>query len=365
MSKDSFLKELRELIPSPNQKFILDTYNENIDQLKEIIFKTEDEDNGISKNKLSDKIFKVFGSFILILFIKIVIARDLTISLNPPEILQEHLKRTNGRIITRFPPEPNGYLHLGHAKAIRFNFLTAKENDGICYLRYDDTNPEKESQDFIKNIYDNVSWLGYKPYKITYASEYIEKMYDYAIALIKKGKAYICEQNQKEMQEFRKEGKSSPYRDRPIEQNFELFEKMRQAKFAEGQYCLRLKIDYNHVNPTLRDPVAFRIKYKPHPHIGTKWCIYPTYDFAHCIGDSIEDITHSLCTLEFEIRRDLYYWVLDNLNIYRPKVWEYSRLNISHSLLSKRKLAILIAEKIVDGWDDPRLLTLDGLRRRG
>jgi glutaminyl-tRNA synthetase len=348
------LRELREIIPCCNNATVMKVFKQEVEKLQKIdpSITISNEPTKTPENHVSQKIFKFE-------------ARDLTSSLNPPEIYDAHMIRTKGQIVTRFPPEPNGYLHLGHAKAIRFNFSSAFENNGACYLRYDDTNPEKESADFIKSIEENVSWLGYTPTTVTHASDYIEVMYAYGEKLIKAGKAYACAQPQEEMQEYRKEGKASPYRNRSVEENLKIFEEMKESKFSEGQCCIRLKIDHKHANPTMRDPVAFRVKYKAHPHTGTKWVVYPTYDFAHCICDSLEDITHSLCTLEFEIRRDLYYWILNALNIYRPKVWEYSRLNITHNVLSKRKLAKLISEKVVEGWDDPRLLTLKGLRRRG
>ena len=292
-------------------------------------------------------------------------ARALLSCCNTPSNFAKHLQVTNGRIFLRFPPEPNGFLHIGHAKAIRANFNSALQLNGLCNLRYDDTNPEKESQEFIENIEKNIIWLGYKPDKITYASDYFEQIHQFAIDLIKKGKAYVCEQSKIELQAFRKAKKPSPFRDRSIEENLLIFSQMKNGNFPEGSYCLRLKIDPENVNPTLRDPVIYRIKQHPHPKTLTQWNIYPTYDFTHCISDSLENISHSLCTLEFEIRRDLYYWILDSLEIFKPVVWEYSRLNISHNILSKRKLSVLVKEKKVDGWDDPRLLTLEGLKRRG
>ena len=272
---------------------------------------------------------------------------------------------TGGKIFTRFPPEPNGYLHIGHAKAMRFSFMTASEYGGNTYLRYDDTNPDKENMEYIINIEKNVTWLGYKPWKITHASSYFDQLYQFAVELIKKDKAFICEQEKNEMREYRKAGKPSPYRNRPIEESLRIFDEMRRGLYEEGSVSLRLKIDPTHKNPTMRDPVAYRIKYTAHPHVGDKWCIYPVYDFTHCINDSLENITHSLCTLEFEVRRELYYWILEQLNLYRPFVWEYSRLNISNTVLSKRKLHKLVLEGIVKGWDDPRIHTLNGLRRRG
>ena len=297
--------------------------------------------------------------------LKKLMARDLAISLNNPKVLQEHQEKYGTKVYTRFPPEPNGYLHIGHAKAMRFNFNTAREVGGHCYLRFDDTNPDKENEEYIINIKKNVEWLGYTPWKVTHASDNFDHLYNFAVQLIKKDKAFVCEQTKAEINEFRSKSLPSPHRNRPVEESLRMFENMRRGMYEEGKVSLRLKIDYKHVNPTMRDPVAYRIKYTPHPHAKDKWCIYPMYDFTHGICDSLEHITHSLCTLEFEIRRDLYYWVLDQLEIYKPFVWEYSRLNISNTVLSKRKLHRLVFEKLVNGWDDPRILTLNGLRRRG
>ncbi len=297
--------------------------------------------------------------------LKKLMARDLACSLNNEKNLKEHHLKVGDKVFTRFPPEPNGYLHIGHAKAMRFNFNTAREVGGNCYLRFDDTNPDKENEEYIINIKKNVEWLGYTPYKITHASDNFDQLYAFAIELIKKDKAFVCEQTKAEMNEARKAGLPSPYRNRPIETSLKMFDNMRRGVYEEGKVSLRLKIDPKHQNPTMRDPVAYRIKYTPHPHAKDKWCIYPMYDFTHCICDSLEHITHSLCTLEFEIRRDLYYWILDQLDIYKPFVWEYSRLNISNTVLSKRKLHKLVFENKVQGWDDPRIMTLNGLRRRG
>ena len=267
--------------------------------------------------------------------------------------------------MTRFPPEPNGYLHIGHAKAIRFNFTVAKAYGGETYLRFDDTNPCKENNEYIDHIKEIVSWLGFTPWKVTASSDYFDDLYDLAVQLIKKGKAYVCFQTATEMSEGRNKMTNSPWRDTPVEDNLKLFEKMRMGLFAEGECSLRVKMDMQHNNPCMRDFVAYRIRYTPHPHTGDKWCIYPTYDFTHCVVDSLENITHSLCTLEFEIRRESYYQLLKDLEIYQPTVWEYSRLNITNTVLSKRKIEQLINEGHVDGWDDPRLHTIQGLRRRG
>ena len=294
-----------------------------------------------------------------------LMARDMKSALNTPELLKKHLEATGGKIITRFPPEPNGYLHIGHAKAMRFSFTSAAKNGGHTYLRLDDTNPEKENKEFIESVKENVNWLGYKPWKVTFASDYLQELYEIAIKLIKKGLAYVDDLSKEQMSEYRDKKMDSPYRNRTVEENLKLFEKMKQGRFEEKQCCLRMKIDNQHNNPCMRDPVAYRIKYVPHPHAGSDWCIYPTYDFTHCLNDSLENITHSLCTLEFEIRRDSYYWLLEAAEMYRPFVWEFSRLNISHVVVSKRKLLQLVTTHTVTGWNDPRMPTIDGLRRRG
>jgi len=293
-----------------------------------------------------------------------IVARDLPSALNTKELIEKH-KKIGYSVITRFPPEPNGILHIGHAKAMRHNFTLAEDYNGVCYLRFDDTNPEKENIQFMKNIEECVKWLGYKPWKITFASDYFPNLYEYALVLIKKGLAFVDHQTKKEISEYRTKCMDSPWRNRPIEENLKLFEHMRQGRFKEKDACLRLKINMKDPNPCMRDPVAYRVKYVPHPHAGDKWCIYPMYDFTHCICDSIENITHSCCSLEFEIRRDLYYWILQALDIYRPFVWEFSRLNVSNTVMSKRLLQSLLDDKLIEGWDDPRLMTLLGLKRRG
>ena len=323
----------------------LKKYDELAKKLKEDLKEGEEETE-------SDKLSKLM-------------ARDMKSSLNPPELLKKHLEATGGKIITRFPPEPNGYLHLGHAKAMRFCFTSASKNGGHCYLRLDDTNPEKENEEFIESVKENVNWLGYKPWKVTFASDYLQELYDIAIKLIKKGLAYVDDLSKEQISEYREKKKDSPYRNRTVEENLKLFNMMKQGRFEEKQCCLRMKIDMQHPNPCMRDPVAYRIKYVPHPHAGSDWCIYPTYDFTHCLNDSLENITHSLCTLEFEIRRDSYYWLLEAAEMYRPFVWEYSRLNVSHVVVSKRKLLQLVNSHAVTGWNDPRMPTIDGLRRRG
>ena len=282
-----------------------------------------------------------------------------------PELLCSHLKATGGRVVTRFPPEPNGYLHLGHVKAMNLNFGYAKKNNGWCYMRFDDTNPETEKQNYIDSILENLTWLGHTPYKITYASDYFDQMYEFACDLIRRDKAYIDFSTSAEMSEQRLHKTESKCRSLPIEQSLFLFGDMRHGKFKEGEVTLRLKQDMTSPNPCMRDLVAYRIKYLPHPRTGDKWCIYPSYDFAHPICDSLENITHSLCTLEFEIRRENYNWLIDTLGIYRAPQIEYSRLNLTHTVLSKRKLIQLVEGHYVDGWDDPRMPTVNGMRRRG
>ena len=294
-----------------------------------------------------------------------LISRDIAEGENTKKNWAKHTEFAKGRTITRFPPEPNGYLHIGHAKSIRFNFSIAEDHGGVTYLRFDDTNPEKEDIEYIEGIIENVEWLGAKPFKITYSSDYMQELYDLGVELIKRGKGYVCHQTKEEMREGREKLTDSPNRDRSVEENLKLFNDMRMGKFEEGVCCMRMKGDMKHNNPNMRDHVAWRIKYTAHPHIGSKWCIYPTYDFTHCIIDSLENITHSLCTLEFENRRESYYWLLDELDLFKPYVWEFSRLNVSGSVLSKRKIDTMIKENMLTGWDDPRVLTLKGLRRRG
>ncbi|PVD25217.1 hypothetical protein C0Q70_15715 [Pomacea canaliculata] len=276
------------------------------------------------------------------------------------ELLQEHLKTVGGKVHTRFPPEPNGILHIGHAKAINFNFGYAKGMGGNCYLRYDDTNPEKEEERFFHAIRDMVEWLGYKPFKVTYASDNFEKLYECAVELIKRGHAYVCHQRPEELKGFNTP--DSPWRDRPVEESLQLFEDMRKGKINEGEATLRMKTT---LEEGKKDPVAYRIKFTPHHRTGDKWCIYPTYDFTHCLCDSIENITHSLCTKEFQSRRSSYYWLCNVLDMYCPVQWEYGRLNLNYTVVSKRKIAKLISEGFVRDWDDPRLFTLTALRRRG
>jgi len=288
------------------------------------------------------------------------------------QVVEEDL-RTNkydGRVHTRFPPEPNGYLHIGHAKAICIDFGVAEDYGGLCNLRFDDTNPTKEEVEYVESIKEDVRWLGFDwGDRLFYASDYFEQLYEYAVQLIRKGKAYVCDLSPEEIREYRgtltEPGKESPYRNRSVEENLDLFEQMRAGEFEEGTRTLRAKIDMASPNLVMRDPVMYRIMHATHHRTGGKWCIYPMYDFTHCISDSIEGITHSLCSLEFEINRPLYDWFLDELDIYHPQQIEFARLNISHTLTSKRKLMQLVEEGYVTGWDDPRMPTLSGLRRRG
>ena len=274
--------------------------------------------------------------------------------------------------VTRFPPEPNGYLHIGHAKSICLNFGIALENEGgVCHLRFDDTNPAKEDVEYVDSIKEDVQWLGFDWGKnIFFASDYFEKLYGFAVELIQSGKAFVCELTLDEIAAHRstptKPGTNSPYRDRSPEENLELFQRMRDGEFGDGTRVLRAKIDMASPNLHMRDPVLYRIRKTPHHRTGNTWCLYPMYDFTHCLSDSIEGITHSLCTLEFEVHRPLYDWVLDNATIdRRPRQIEFARLNLTYTILSKRKLLTLVEEGRVNGWDDPRLPTVSGLRRRG
>ncbi|OEE37376.1 glutamine--tRNA ligase [Vibrio anguillarum] len=272
---------------------------------------------------------------------------------------------------TRFPPEPNGYLHIGHAKSICLNFGIAQDYQGQCNLRFDDTNPEKEDMEYVESIKADVKWLGFQwSGDVCYSSDYFDKLYQYAVELIQKGLAYVEELSPEEIREYRgtltQAGKPSPYRDRSIEENLALFEKMRAGGFEEGKACLRAKIDMASSFMVMRDPVFYRVRFAEHHQTGNKWCIYPMYDFTHCISDALEGITHSICTLEFQDNRRLYDWVLENITIdCRPHQYEFSRLNLEYTVMSKRKLNQLVTEKLVDGWDDPRMPTISGLRRRG
>ncbi len=277
----------------------------------------------------------------------------------------------DGRVVTRFPPEPNGYLHIGHAKSICLNFgLAAEHEGGICHLRFDDTNPAREDVEYVDSIMEDVRWLGWDwGDHLYYASDYFEQLFEYAVQLIKDGKAYICDLSAQEMREYRgtltEPGRDSPYRERSIEENMDLFQQMRDGEYEDGARVLRAKIDMASPNVNLRDPVLYRILNTEHHRTGAQWCIYPTYDFAHGQSDSIERITHSVCTLEFEDHRPLYDWFLDELDVYHPQQIEFARLNISYTTLSKRRLRELVEEGYVTGWNDPRMPTLSGLRRRG
>ena len=293
-------------------------------------------------------------------FIRQIIDRDL-----------EEQKFTSIR--TRFPPEPNGYLHVGHAKSICLNFGLARDYNGKCNLRFDDTNPSKEDTEYVDSIKQDVEWLGFKwDGEPKYSSNYFDKLYGYAVELINQGLAYVDELSPDEIREYRgtltQPGRNSPYRDRSVEENLALFEKMKNGEFKEGTACLRAKIDMASSFICMRDPVIYRIKFQSHHQTGDRWCIYPMYDFTHCISDALEGITHSICTLEFQDNRRLYDWVLEHISLNsptRPHQYEFSRLNLEYCLTSKRKLKYLVDEKIVDGWDDPRMPTISGMRRRG
>ena len=288
------------------------------------------------------------------------------------DIIVEHNAsgRFDGHVITRFPPEPNGYLHIGHAKAIWIDFGMAQEFGGRCHLRFDDTNPTKESQEYVDSIIDTVRWLGFDwgPH-LYYASDYFEQLYDWAVALIRAGKAYVDDSTAEEMRELRgtltEAGRPSPFRDRSVEENLDLFARMRAGEFPDGSKTLRAKIDMSSGNINLRDPVMYRIRRATHHRTGDTWCIYPMYDWAHGQSDSIEGVTHSICTLEYEDHRPLYDWYLDQLGVHHPQQIEFARLNLSHTIMSKRKLLELVQQELVSGWDDPRMPTLAGLRRRG
>lgn len=291
-------------------------------------------------------------------FIREIIGRDLEANKN------------EGRVHTRFPPEPNGYLHIGHAKAICLNFGVAADYKGLCNLRFDDTNPETENAGYVESIKEDVMWLGFDwEHRLYYTSDYFERLYGYGLRLIEKGKAYVCDLSLDEIRKYRGTvtgpGKGSPYRDRSVEESLNLFTRMRKGEFEDGSRTLRAKIDMSSPHMIMRDPLLYRIRRATHYRSGDEWCIYPMYDFAHCLSDSIEGITHSICTLEFENNRPLYDWILDQLDIHHPQQIEFARLNLSHTLLSKRKLLELVDGGHVTGWDDPRMPTLAGLRRRG
>ena len=288
------------------------------------------------------------------------------------KIIDEHNEtgKFNSKVHTRFPPEPNGYLHIGHAKAICLNFNIADEYDGKCNLRFDDTNPLAEEEEYVRSIQDDVKWLGFDwEDRIYFASDYFQQMYDYAIQLINNGNAYVCDLTSEDIKENRgtlqKPGTQSPYRDRSIDDNLNLFARMKSGEFENGSKTLRAKIDMSHPNMNMRDPVIYRILHANHHRTADRWCIYPMYDWAHGLEDSIEGITHSLCSLEFEDHRPLYNWYLDKLGVYRPQQIEFARLNLSYTIMSKRKLKILVEDNHVAGWDDPRMPTISGFKRRG
>lgn len=289
------------------------------------------------------------------------------------DIIDRHLEEgVYDRVHTRFPPEPNGYLHIGHAKSICLNFGTAAKYNGLCNLRFDDTNPAKEEMEYIESIKEDISWLGFDwEDRLYYAADYFDEMYEYALILIKKGKAYVDDLSAEEIREYRgtltEPGKNSPYRDRSVEENLDLFERMKAGEFEDGSRVLRAKIDMASPNMNMRDPVIYRIAHIPHHRTGDKWCIYPMYDYAHPISDALENITHSICTLEFEDHRPLYEWVLNELDLFPnpPVQIEFARLELTNTVMSKRKLRVLVEEGKVEGWDDPRMPTLSGLRRRG
>jgi len=288
------------------------------------------------------------------------------------DIIEKDIKnnKNDGRVHTRFPPEPNGYLHIGHAKSICLNFGFAAEYGGLCNLRFDDTNPSKEEAEYVESIMEDVRWLGFDwGDRLYYASDYYEQLYDYAVQLIEAGNAYVCSLSPDEIREYRgtltRPGKDSPYRTRPIEENLDMFMRMKAGEYKDGSHVLRAKIDMASPNLNMRDPVIYRILRATHHRTGDKWCIYPMYDFAHCVSDSIEGITHSICTLEFEDHRPLYDWFLDKLGVFHPQQIEFARLNLTYTVISKRKLLELVKLGYATGWDDPRMPTLAGMRRRG
>ena len=316
-----------------------------------------------------------------------LIGREIPSQINSKELLEEHARITNGKIRTRFPPEPNGYLHVGHAKSMFMNFQLSFEKLGVApenrqtYFRFDDTNPEAESDEYIQSLKRDVAWMGWKPNPTTFSSDYFHELHCFAVELIKRGKAYACHQSKADIEisrdickkklaepnnaEVQKLSGNSPWRDRPIEESLSCFENMRKGKYGPSDCTLRMKIDMDSPNPNMWDPVAYRIKYLPHPHAGDEWCIYPTYDYTHCLVDSLEHIDYSICTLEFETRRESYYWLLEALDLYRPKVYEMSRLNLTNTVLSKRRLLKLVNGGFMRSWSDPRMPTIQGLRRRG
>lgn len=299
--------------------------------------------------------------------LKEYVGRELTTSRNTKDLIEAHEQAVGKKIVTRFPPEPNGYLHIGHTKAMNFSFTLASESEtgGMTYLRFDDTNPEAEKTEYISSIQEDVAWMGFVPCAVTYSSDYFDRLLEIARDFIRRGIAYVDHQTPDEIKDYRERRAPSPWRDRPVEENVREFQRMCEGRYEEGAATLRLKMDHAHDNPNMRDLVAYRIKYTAHPKTGTKYCVYPSYDYTHCLCDSIENITHSLCSLEFEVRREPYFWILEMAHMWKPSVWEFSRLNISKTQLSKRKLNAMVTTRKVRGWDDPRLATIRGLRRRG
>ncbi|KAJ1916219.1 Glutaminyl-tRNA synthetase [Tieghemiomyces parasiticus] len=287
-----------------------------------------------------------------------------------PALMEAHLKATGGQVVTRFPPEPNGFLHIGHAKAINVNFGYAKAHGGVCYLRYDDTNPEAEEERYFTSILEAVKWLGFTPYTVTYSSDNFQRLYELAVELIRRDKAYVCHCTGEEIKAHRGGDAKGPrsdcvHRARPVAESLAEFQKMKDGRYGEGEAVLRMKMNMQDGNPQFWDLVAYRVLNTPHHRTGSTWCIYPTYDYTHCLCDSFENITHSLCTTEFRQSRESYYWLCDALGVYKPVQWEYGRLNVTNTVLSKRKLLQLVNAGLVSGWDDPRLYTLPALRRRG
>jgi glutaminyl-tRNA synthetase len=283
-----------------------------------------------------------------------------------PEALAAHEAATGGKPLTRFPPEPNGFLHIGHAKSCFLNFNYARIYGGQTYLRYDDTNPSAEREEFVDSIKEDVAWLGHSPFKTTYTSDYFQRLYECAEDLTRRGLCYADNQTAAEVSEYREKMLNPPCRDTlTSEQSLAILRKMREGRYAEGEWTLRMKMDMQNANPCLRDPIAYRIKYLPHGRTGDEWCIYPSYDFSHCLIDAFENITHSMCTLEFEVRRDSYDWLTKAVGGFRPMQWEFSRLNVTKTVMSKRKINAMVAAGLITGYDDPRMFTLAGLRRRG
>jgi glutaminyl-tRNA synthetase len=345
-----FLGPLKDGLPLANPSDILKIATEHIkekfaNELKELSDPAKKKEKKKEEVKEKDHQEGEHAEEFQKIDISKLVARDLAESINDAELLRKHKEKFGDKIITRFPPEPNGILHIGHCRAIRFNFSIAGLYKGDCNLRYDDTNPEKEKREYMDMIEANVKWMGFTPTEILHASHYFPQIFDWTLELIKKGKAYVCKLPVETLRKYKEEMIPSPYRDTSPEENLKEFELMKCGYYAEGEAVLRAKIDYKSPNTTMRDPVLYRVLYTPHPVTGNRWCIYPLYDYTHPLSDSIEGITHSCCTLEFETRRDLYYWPLKELNLYKPFVWEFSRLNLTYALTSKRKILQLIEDK--------------------